>query len=142
MKYSIFILLFLITYLFADSLFQVNENGVAVSGYDVVTYFELDSAIVGNESLSTQYKGVTWYFSDSKNLVLFENNPEKYTPQYGGFCSWGMRYNGRYIADHKVFTVYENKLYFNQDRRVKRWWERKRDKNISKGDENWKGLNN
>ena len=61
------------------------EGNVAIDSYDVVSYF-LGSPKQGLKNLSTSYQGVTYHFSAKENLIKFKKNPEKYLPQYGGWC--------------------------------------------------------
>ena len=62
----------------------------ALDGYDTVAYFTEGQAIKGNPQWSTNYKGAEWHFSKVEHLQLFLKAPEKYAPQYGGYCAWGV----------------------------------------------------
>ncbi|MEO1253291.1 MAG: YHS domain-containing (seleno)protein [Bacteroidota bacterium] len=67
-----------------------NSNGIAIDGYDVVAYHEQNEAKKGTESESVNYEGFTYLFSSTKNRVLFEENPDKYLPKYGGWCAYAV----------------------------------------------------
>jgi YHS domain-containing protein len=64
---------------------NADERGVAVRGYDVVAYFTVGEPVAGSSEFSFRWKGAAWWFSSREHLELFQGNPEKYTPQYGGY---------------------------------------------------------
>ncbi len=141
MARNIVILIFtLLLMLSAEPPLQLDIKERAVSGYDVVAYYSENRAVQGDTIWALKWKGGTWLFSSEKNYLLFINKPEKYVPQYGGYCSWGMRYKGIYKADHRQFTVYDSKLYFNKSQRIKERWFSKLKQNIKRADKNWNRL--
>jgi len=125
----------------AGQIISMDSLGRAVSGYDITSYYSDSIPSFGDSTISLRWGGVEWLFSSAKNRDTFSQTPELFIPQYGGFCSWGMRYNGRYNADHTVYVLVENKLYFNQDPRVHSIWLRRQERNIIKADENWLKMN-
>ena len=66
------------------------EAGFAIGGYDPVAYFEQSEAKLGNENETAEYGGYTYCFASTKNRELFEGNPEKYLPAYGGWCAYAV----------------------------------------------------
>ena len=70
-----------------------NTDGIAIGGYDPVAYFEQGEAKKGVESESVDYSGLKYFFSSTKNRRLFEENPEKYLPKYGGWCAYAVAEN-------------------------------------------------
>ncbi len=86
------------------------KDGVAVQGYDAVTFFD-GKAIKGNEIYSTNYNDATYYFTSEANKVKFKAGPEKYTPQYGGFCSIAMSEGAQVNPNPKSFLIQDGKLY-------------------------------
>ena len=66
------------------------RTDTAINGYDTVAYFTVGKAAKGQDSLSTQWPGAKWKFASQTNLDLFKANPEKYAPQYGGYCAYGV----------------------------------------------------
>ena len=67
-----------------------NPSNQAVRGYDPVAYFTEGKPVKGEQSLTYHWKDANWYFSSKENLDSFMKNPEKYAPQYGGYCAYGM----------------------------------------------------
>lgn len=90
----------------------VNDKNVAVNGYDVVNYFTTYTAQRGSKNFSMEYKGVAYFFENAGNLKAFKKNPEKYLPQYGGYCAFAMgAHNAKVPSDPKTFKIYNGKLY-------------------------------
>ena len=91
----------------------VNQQNVALSGYDLVGYFEVNQAIEGSANYSTQYKGVSYHFSNEQHLKYFQADPEHYLPKYGGYCSWAMGKNGTKVPSNPMtFKFVDGELHF------------------------------
>jgi YHS domain-containing protein len=90
----------------------VNDKNVVLNGYDVVNYFTTYTAQRGSKNFSMVYKNVTYYFENAGNLKVFKENPEKYLPQYGGYCAYAMgAQNAKVPSDPNTFKIYNGKLY-------------------------------
>jgi YHS domain-containing protein len=89
----------------------VNKDGVAIGGYDVVSYFQPGGPQKGNNSLKYVYNSVTYYFISTENLNLFKENPEKYIPQFGGYCALAVSYGKKISIDPNTFKITNDKLY-------------------------------
>ena len=62
-------------------------TGSAIEGYDPVAYFEEGRPVEGDSDYAYEWMGATWYFASARNRDLFAADPEKYAPQYGGYCA-------------------------------------------------------
>ena len=124
---------------------NVNANGVAILGYDVVAYFD-NEAKKGKPKYSYTYKEVEYYFSSNKNCEKFKLHPNKYLPQYGGWCAYAMSKKGEKVEmDPKIFEIRDGKLYlfyksfFNNTYKS---WLTENPKVLKKqGDINWQKMN-
>lgn len=88
------------------------EKGVAIQGYDPVSYFSQNKATEGNPKTQVVFDGVTYYFSSSSNKDLFLQNPKKFEPQYGGWCAYAMgASNSKVEIDPETFKIINGKLY-------------------------------
>lgn len=87
------------------------KNGVAANQFDVVEFFN-GSAIKGNAQFEIGYNGAKYRFSSQANLKKFEKSPEKFAPQYGGFCAIAMSEEKQVNPNPKSFVVQDGKLYF------------------------------
>ena len=88
-------------------------SGIAIRGYDTVAYFTQNQAVKGSDKFATQWQGATWQFSSQEHLDLFTANPEKYAPQYGGYCALGVVRGHLVKIEGESWTIFENKLYLN-----------------------------
>lgn len=87
------------------------RNGIAVHGYDVISYFT-GKPREGLEAFKYTYKGITYLFASNSNLNLFKTNPGKYEPAYGGWCAYAMGASGEKVRiDPKTFKILHGKLY-------------------------------
>ncbi|NES87114.1 MAG: YHS domain-containing protein [Moorea sp. SIO2B7] len=118
------------------------ENGIAIKGTDPVAYFRENKPIPGNSNFSYQWGNATWYFKNAENRDLFSSNPEKYAPQYGGFCAWAVSQGYTAPIDPEAWKIVNGKLYLNFNKRVQKQWERDIPGNIAKADQNWPGVLN
>jgi YHS domain-containing protein len=110
----------------------------AVSGYDSVAYFTEGKAVKGNARFKFKYMDVEWYFSSSKHLELFKKNPEKYRPQYGGYCAWAVaEREQRAPGDPNYWKIVDGKLYLNYDSDIQDKWLKDIPGFIKTGNENW-----
>ena len=112
-------------------------DDVAIKGYDTVAYFKASKALKGNESFTFQWHGMTWHFSTKENRDLFAASPEKYAPQYDGYCAWAMTESRKAITDPEVWKIVDGKLYLNCSREAYEKWSRDIPGNIKKADTNW-----
>lgn len=113
------------------------KNGLALEGYDVVSYFNLGKPVKGHAAYQFVWSDLTWQFINQEHLEAFKTAPQKYAPAYGGYCAYGCS-NG-YKAKPKMaaFTVHEGRLYLNFAHYVKRRWLQSVNTKISSADERW-----
>jgi YHS domain-containing protein len=119
---------------------EINKSyfgGLALDGYDAVSYFSQARAIKGNKSYAAEWKGATWLFSSDANRRLFTANSEAFAPQYGGYCSNQMSLGNLSDIDTDVWRVIDDKLYlFGHDAgRVR--WSSETNQRISDADRHW-----
>ncbi|MBC7888129.1 MAG: YHS domain-containing protein [Ferruginibacter sp.] len=123
--------------LFAQKAEIFSNTAGAIRGYDPVAYFIESKAVKGDTSLSFIWKGSNWYFSTKENLELFKAAPEKYAPQYGGYCAYGTADGHKAPTDPNAWTIVDGKLYFNYNKQVLVMWNKKQKEFIEKADSNW-----
>lgn len=113
------------------------HSTVALQGYDAVSYFVNHQAEKGNGNHVAVHKGVNYLFTSDEHKKQFEANPEKYAPQYGGWCAFGTSVNKKFIGDPTVWKIVDGKLYVNLDRKIYDMWIKDVPGNIQKADTNW-----
>ena len=113
---------------------------VMMHGYDVVAFFTDEKAVKGTDAFEYVWQGATWRFATADHRSLFQTAPEKYAPQYGGFCAWAVSRNYTADTDPEAWVVVNGRLFLNYSKNVQKQWTIDRDANISKADVNWPAL--
>lgn len=137
------IILVLIGLLFFSPLAQAQNSEVystdegAIQGYDAVAYFTQSKAVKGSKNFTFTYAGEIWYFFSAENLNTFKTTPEKYAPQFGGYCAYGMSRGYKAKTDPEAWTIVNGKLYLNYNLDVRKIWNEKQAVFIDKANQNW-----
>ncbi len=112
----------------------------AVDGYDVVAYHSLTpdaEPVPGSDEFVAEYKGARWRFASAENLAAFEADPDRYRPQYGGYCAWAVAEGTLAKGDPRQWHVREDKLYLNVNARIKRRWLSDVEDYLARSEKNW-----
>ena len=112
----------------------------AVQGYDVVSYHTAKRPARGNGHFVATYKGATYQFATAENQKIFEANPTKYVPAYGGYCAFGVSVGKKFIGDPEVWRGVDGKLYLNLDNTIQQDWAKDIPGRIKTADGNWKKI--
>jgi len=142
---AFFITLFLSQTVLAADAPVFSKKGKAVRGTDVVAYYDLaegDKAVKGTDEFTTEWNGTNWYFSSAENKDKFVAEPEKYAPQYGGYCAFAVSHNFTKPTDPDAWKIVDGKLYLNLSKSVQKKWLKDVPGNIGKADKNWPGVLN
>lgn len=125
---------------FADSpekMVATGPDNVAIMGYDTVAYFTDGRAMKGNSEFAASWNGAEWHFANAAHRDFFTANPERYAPQFGGFCASGLRQGMKAVADPEAWTIVDGKLYIKFSQGARDRWRRNTAENIKKAEENW-----
>lgn len=129
---------------FANAAGPVNTldspSGAAIKGYDPVAYFTAGRPLPGRPEFSLEHGGARWLFSSADNQRLFEIEPARYTPAYGGYCAYGVAQGYLVKIEPDAWTIRDGRLYLNYDRTVQRQWEADPAAFITSADTNWRRL--
>ena len=112
------------------------RNDLAIDGWDAVSFFA-GSPQRGRTEFQTRYKDAIWRFDTQANLDLFLLNPERFTPEYGGYCAWAVANDKLAPGRPQHWHIEDGRLYLNYSRRVQKRWDALRDEFIVRADENW-----
>jgi YHS domain-containing protein len=123
----------------ADGVPPVNGT-VALHGYDAVAYHTDGRPVQGTRQFEFAYKGAIFRFASQANRDAFAANPEKYAPQYGGYCAYAVSQGYTADTDPEAFSIVGGKLYLNYSKAVKRRWDRDQQGYIARADANWPKL--
>jgi YHS domain-containing protein len=118
-----------------------NKMGVAINGYDPVAYFTDSKSEMGMKEFSYKWNGAEWYFSNKNHLEMFKKNPDKYAPQYGGFCAFGLSKDKLSSSDPTAWQIVDGKLYLCTNDKVHKMWQKDIKGNVKKADKNWSKMN-
>lgn len=123
----------------SDNFRQVSSTAenIAIRGFDTVAYFVENGAVKGNPQYEFVWNGAKWLFANRENLEKFKQDPERYAPQFGGFCSWAVSHGYTAEGDPEAWKVVDGKLYLNYSQKVKEKWEGEQEKLIEEGNKNW-----
>lgn len=117
------------------------EDGIAIQGYDPVSYFKQGKAVKGKKELTTTYEGVIYQFSSVTNKNIFIKSPASYKPQYGGWCAYALGKSGEKVEiNPETFKIIDGKLYlfynayFNNTLKS---WNKDEDNLKTKANANW-----
>lgn len=112
----------------------------AINGYDPVAYFTDGKAVKGDAKFTYSWKDADWHFATAKNREEFKANPEKFAPQFGGYCAYGASQNHKAATEPEAFTIIDEKLYLNYNQAVRAIWRKDQKTLIEKANENWTEL--
>jgi hypothetical protein len=115
-------------------------RGVALGGYDTVSYFTGAGPVKGDPGIMVVWEGVNYRFATVANRDLFVANPGKYLPQYGGYCAYALAKGALAPGDPMAWTVYQDKLYINLSPAIREKWSVDIPGNIDNANANWPGL--
>lgn len=144
MKSFVLLFLFSVSSFFAQTIDYNTKKGFAANGYDVVAYFN-NQAIEGNKEITTAVDGINYKFSSEQNLKAFNNNPNKYMPQYGGYCAYAVALKSSKVSiNPETFLIENGKLYLFYDawgtNTLKLWQKENEKLLIEKADKNWEQI--
>ncbi|HEX9785529.1 MAG TPA: YHS domain-containing (seleno)protein [Opitutaceae bacterium] len=140
--FSVFALLIL-TAIGAGAADLVNKSffgNLAVDGYDVVAYFTEGKPVKGTKEFMVEHNGAVYRFASDEHRALFEKDPGKYLPAYGGFCAWAVAEGGTAGIDPEAWTIFQDRLYLNYNKKVQATWEKDKAGNIARADAKWPGI--
>jgi YHS domain-containing protein len=114
------------------------NDRVMLKGADLVSYWQAGGFKQGNASIKSTYENITFYFSTAENKALFDKEPEKYLPQYGGYCSNGIVYSIPWGGDADSYEMIGGKLYMFGGRGSRDAFMLEPQKNIALADKYWR----
>ena len=113
------------------------RSGAAIHGYDPVAYFEAGEPVKGKSRHEVEWNGAKWRFASAANRDAFQADPERYAPQYGGYCAWAVSRGHTAPIDPKSWKVVDGKLYLNYSKSVQENWEKDIPGHIASADGHW-----
>ena len=115
-------------------------GNTAIEGTDPVAYFTDGQPAAGSPEHTFDWRGATWRFQSTAHRDAFAEDPEKYAPQYGGYCAYAVAHGTTAGIDPQAWTIVDGKLYLNLSPDVQREWQKDVPGYIAKADRNWPAL--
>ena len=99
------------------SLAEETPRHVSLKGYDTVAYFNESRPVKGTPEFHRDWDGARYYFASEKNRDAFAANPDRYAPQFSGFCAAAVSFNNKLEADPTIWKIVDGKLYVFADKK-------------------------
>ncbi len=117
--------------------YNVDNDNVAIHGYDTVAYFTEGKPMKGKNEFVQVWEDAHWQFASATNRELFKANPERYAPQFGGYCAGGLAVGEYADGDPKLFMIVDGKLYLIKNKGYQTVWNQGPEAAIHFGEYNW-----
>jgi len=91
--------------------YNTDDSKIALQGYSPVSYLDLGLAQRGTKAHKSEHEGLKYYFTNAEQKAQFDANPEKYLPQFGGWCATGIAVGAKFRTDPHKFLVKDGKYY-------------------------------
>ena len=116
---------------------NVDSEGYSIDRYDPVAYFSEGRPIRGKREFNAEYQGAKYAFSSESNRERFLGDPDKYVPQYGGYCAYGAAHGGKSDIDPEVWEIVDGKLYLMVSGGTMSVWQKRKKAYIQLADKAW-----
>ena len=120
---------------FAD--YNVDSDKVAIHGYDTVAYFTEGEPTKGSAEFEHSWQDARWQFASATNRDLFTADPDRYAPQYGGYCAGGLSVGEFADTDPGAWTIVDGKLYLNKTMELREAWRKAPEAHVANANYNW-----
>ncbi len=121
---------------------NVDQNGVAIQGYDPVAYFTDGKPAKGEPRFRSTWRGAVYQFASAEDKATFDANPTKYEPQFGGYCAYAASIDTISPIDPAFYEIVDGRLILQHNKKAWDAWHKDAAGNLVKADKNWPGLVN
>ncbi|MGB3079549.1 MAG: YHS domain-containing (seleno)protein [Saprospiraceae bacterium] len=120
-------------------LVNIDDKGVILDGYDPVAFFTQKMPVKGNAQMQTKWHDAIYYFSSNENKMLFDSMPEKYAPQFGGYCGYAVSLGHLAPVDVNFFSIINDRLILQHNAKATDGWN-KNPNSLELADKYWPQL--
>lgn len=125
-----------------DPINASKKDHLAIHGTDPVAYFTEGRMLEGSPAFAAEWMGKTWYFATKAHRESFVKNPQKYAPQFGGYCAYGIATGKAVDSDPNAWRIIDDKLYLNFSKEIQTLWVKDLRPNLAKANKNWPNVLN
>lgn len=119
---------------------NTSRGQLALRGYDPVAYSADGRPTMGTASFEYRWRDAVWRFATADHRVRFIEEPERYAPQFGGYCAYAVSRGYTAEGDPNVWRIVEGRLYLNYSTHAQKLWDQDVPGNIAKGRQHWPGV--
>ena len=123
-----------------NTLLNLDYSGLAIQGYDPVAFFTEGKPVKGTSEMTSTNDGAIYRFSSKAHKDLFDTDPAKYEPEFGGYCAYGVSRNKLVEIDVEAFQIVDGRLLLQYSKRVRDQFNKAQTVNLTKANENWSKL--
>lgn len=116
---------------------NLNPQGVAIQGYDPVAFFTEGKPVAGAPEFASQLNGATYRFASAEHKALFDQEPAKYEPQFGGYCAYGVAKGSLSPIKVEAFQIVNGRLLMQYNPEVRDLFNQDTAGNLKRADERW-----
>jgi YHS domain-containing protein len=116
---------------------NLDKSGRAIQGYDPVAFFTESKPVKGDPNISSKHDGATYYFASAEHKALFDKDPAKYEPQFGGYCAYGVSKGSLVKIEVDAFQIVGGRLLLQYDKGIREKFNKDPGGNLKKADANW-----
>ena len=122
------------------TLLNLDKTGVAIQGYDPVAFFTENKPVKGKPEFPARHNGALYYFASKAHRELFQSDPAKYEPVFGGYCAYGVSKGKLVEIDVEAFQIVNGRLLLQYSKGVRDDFNKDTKGNLAKAEANWPGL--
>ena len=122
------------------TLLNLDESGIAIQGYDPVAFFTDHHPVKGIPQFNSKHDGAIYWFATKQHQGLFNADPLKYEPAFGGYCAYGVSRNRLVEIDVNAYQIVDGRLLLQYSKGVREDFNKDTKGNLKKAETNWPGL--
>ena len=113
---------------------------LALHGFDPVAYFTTGAPAEASATFAAVHDGATYYFASRKHLDAFTASPDRYAPQFGGFCAFGVSVGKKFDGDPRYWKISDGRLYVNLNAEIAEKFNEDVRGSVAKAETHWRSI--
>lgn len=113
---------------------------LGLHGVDAVALTSIHDVSEGSALHTVVVDDVAYYFASAQNAGKFESTPEKYLPQYGGYCAYAVALGRKFDGDPRYADIVDGKLYLFVNEEIYHEYKKDAQQIRAKADRTWPSI--